>query len=296
MDRMRRHLLQAALAGLALGAARARAGEALLFGATPVILDEQAQFLSAWQGYLEARLHRPVRFVQRGSYREIVVLLLTGKLDFAWLCGYPYVRYKKQLELVAVPLYLGEPLYRSYLITPSDDRVTRGIQDLRERVFAFSDPDSNSGWLVPQAELKRQGIDSAYFFSRSFYTWGHRRVIQAVGAGLAQGGAVDGYIWDTLSVLHPELTRATRIAWRSEPFGFPPIVAAQGQPSGAVEQMRKVLTDMASDATGRTLLASLNLNGFVRGDPQLFDGIEANWHFLERRSSANIGSNGGSAG
>ncbi len=295
MDLMRRRLLQATAAGLALGALDARAESPLLFGTTPVILDEQARFLSAWQSYLEARLHRPVRFVQRGSYREIVVLLLTGKLDYAWLCGYPYVRYKKQLDLVAVPLYRGEPLYRSYLIIPSDDRITRGIQDLRERVFAFSDPDSNSGWLVPQAELKRQGIDSAYFFSRSFYTWGHRRVIQAVGAGLAQGGAVDGYIWDTLSVLHPELTRATRIAWRSELFGFPPIVAAQGQPKNAVEQVRKILTDMTSDPAGRTLLASLNLNGFVRGEPKLFDDIETNWHFLERRSSASIGGNGGGA-
>lgn len=283
MDAMRRRLLKAALAGWAMGPLRAGADTPLQFGTTPVILDEQAQFLSAWQSYLEARLRRPVRFVQRGSYREIVVLLLTGKLDFAWLCGYPYVRYRQQLERVAVPLYRGEPLYRSYLITPADDRATRSILDLRGRVFAFSDPDSNSGWLVPQAELKRHGGDSAHFFGRSFYTWGHRRVIQAVGAGLAQGGAVDGYIWDTLAALHPELTRATRVVWRSEPFGFPPIVAAHGQTRGSVEAMRRVLLNMQVDPAGRLLLARLNLDGFVLGDDALFHGIEANWHFLESR-------------
>lgn len=285
MDVIRRRLLKAALAGWALGPLRARADEPLLFGTTPVILDEQAQFLGTWQSYLEARLRRPVRFVQRGSYREIVVLLLTGKLDFAWLCGYPYVRYKHQLERVAVPLYRGEPLYRSYLITPADDRVTRSILDLRGRVFAFSDPDSNSGWLVPQAELKRQDENSAYFFSRSFYTWGHRRVIQAVGAGLAQGGAVDGYIWDTLAALHPEFTRATRVAWRSESFGFPPIVASPGQSRDSVEAMRRVLLNMQVDPAGRALLARLNLDGFARGSDALFRGIEANWHFLESRGA-----------
>ncbi len=285
MDAMRRRLLKAALAGWALGPLRAGADAPLQFGTTPVILDEQAQFLSAWQSYLEARLRRPVHFVQRGSYREIVVLLLTGKLDFAWLCGYPYVRYRHQLERVAVPLYRGEPLYRSYLITPTEDRATRTILDLRGRVFAFSDPDSNSGWLVPQTELKRQGENSAYFFSRSFYTWGHRRVIQAVGAGLAQGGAVDGYIWDTLATLHPELTRTTRVAWRSEPFGFPPIVAAPSQAGDSVEAMRRVLLNMQVDPAGRILLARMNLDGFTPGTDALFHGIEANWHFLENQGA-----------
>ncbi len=83
----------ATAAGLALlGTTPARAASRpLLFGTTPVFLDEQAQFLAAWQAWLEAYLGRPVRFVQRANYREITELLLAGKLDLAWLCGYPYV-------------------------------------------------------------------------------------------------------------------------------------------------------------------------------------------------------------
>lgn len=277
----RRILLKAAAASLGAAALSARADvdrPPLLFGTTPVILDEQAAFLERWRIYLETLLRRPVRFVQRGSYREILVMLASAKLDCAWLCGYPYVRMKDRLDLVAVPVYAGQPLYRAYLVVSADDRATRSILDLRGKVFAFSDPDSNSGWLVPQVELKQAGEDASHFFKKSFYTWGHRKVIEAVAAGLARGGAVDGYIWDSLARLHPELTGATRVAWRSPTYGFPPIVARRGAEGG--EALRHALLEMSHTPPGQALLARLNLDGFVPGDDGLFAGIETNWRYL----------------
>ncbi len=281
MHPARRTLLKAALAGLAATALPVRAGvdkTPLLFGVTPVILDEQAEFLERWRIYLETLLRRPVRFVQRGSYREILVMLAGGKLDCAWLCGYPYVRMKAELELVAVPLYAGKPVYRAYLIVPAGDHATRSILDLRGRVFAYSDLDSNSGWLTPQVELKRAHEDASRFFRKTFYTWGHRKVIEAVAAGLAQGGAVDGYIWDSLAHLHPELTGATRVAWRSPEYGFPPIVARRGLAGTA--RVREALIRMSGNPPGQALLARLNLDGFSAGRPGLYDDIEANWRLL----------------
>lgn len=280
MDKARRNLLKLLVAGLSPWPWPARAETPLLFGITPVILDEQADFLGRWQQYLEARLQRPVRFTQRSSYREILNLLLTGKLDCAWLCGYPYVRQKPHLDLLAVPLYAGQPYYRSYLIVPVEDRTTHYIADLQGKVFAYSDPDSNSGWLTTQVELKRAGTDSSRHFRKAFFTWSHRKVVEAVAAGLAQGGAVDGYIWDTLAWLHPELTQGTRVAWRSELFGFPPLVTAEHVPSHERDVLRKALLHMHIDPRGKTLLGELNLDGFQAGTPALFNGIEANWHFV----------------
>ncbi|MGQ9862562.1 MAG: substrate-binding domain-containing protein [Thiobacillaceae bacterium] len=281
IDIKRRTVLTGAL-GLAASFLRpAQAGKPLLFGTTPVFLDEQTQFLAAWKGWLEARLGRSVHFVQRASYREITERLLADELDLAWLCGYPYVRHRQKLHLVAVPSYQGAPRYRAYLITPSEDTRTRTIEDLRDRVFAYSDPDSNSGWLVPQVTIKRLGHDPGHFFRKTFFTWSHRRVVEACAAGLARGGAVDGYIWDTLARQHPDLTRATRVVWWSETYGFPPIVAAPGISRAHLEELRQVMLGMTGDARGRQLLAQLNLDGFVEASPALYDGIERNWRFLE---------------
>ena len=244
-------------------------------GLTPVFLDDQAAFLGVWREYLQQRLHTSVAFVRRGSYRQIVEMLQTGALDFAWLCGYPYVRHRQELRLLAVPLYRSKPLYQSYLIVPRADTATRSILDLRGKVFAYSDPDSNSGYLYPQYALRQLKERPDAFFSRTFFTWSHRAVVEAVAVGLAQAGAVDGYVWDTLAKVHPAITRDTQVVQRSPEFGFPPFVARAAASGSGFAAMQEVLVGMARDPEGTALLKRLNLDGFTAGEPRLYDTVAA---------------------
>lgn len=271
---LRRFVYAAALPvfpGLQIGAAELTAD--IRIGLTPVFLDDQLDFLKKLRGYLTDRLGKPVQFVQRGSYREIVELIRTGKIDFAWLCGYPYVRFKRDMKLLAVPLYHGNPLYQSYLIVPAGDTRTTSLQDLGGKMFAYSDPDSNSGYLYPQYQLLQAGVNPVTFFARTFFTWSHRKVIEAVGVGLAQGGAVDGYVWDMLAAVHPELTAATRVVSRSTELGYPPFVARASIAPDTFQKMQQVLLSMSGDAQGTELLKVLQLDGFIEGNDQLFNGI-----------------------
>ena len=274
LKRNRRRLLCGATASMALRAMPVRAATGVLrFGTTPVILDDQLSLLSTWKQYLEARLGRPVHFVQRGSYREILDLLLNGNVDVAWVCGYPYVVYERQLVLVAMPTYQGAPLYQSYLIVPERDTVTRHITDLPGRVFAFSDPLSNSGHLVPRYQLIEAGRQPTQFFRRYFFTFAHRKVVEAVQVVLADGGSVDGYVWDTLAKQQPSATAGVRIAWKSSRFGFPPMVARLSLPAEDREAVTLALLAMQESDAGVQLLRGLNIDGFERGSPSIFDGI-----------------------
>lgn len=245
----------------------------LRIGLAPVFLDNQPDFLENWRGYLVAELERPVVFVQRGSYREIVELLNQSQLDAAWLCGFPFVRHERRLKLLAVPLFQGRPLYRSYLIVPASDTRTENLFGLRGKVFAYSDPDSNSGYLYTQHALAQIREHSKVFFARTFFTWSHRKVVEAVAVELANGGAVDGYVWETLRRSHPELTSKTRVVEQSPEFGFPPFVARASLPDADLAALRRVLVAMHNDGEGKKLLAQLNLDGFVPGERKLFDGI-----------------------
>lgn len=257
-----------------LHAAEPPAAPALRIGLTPVFLDDQISFLNQWRDYLERQLGQPVAFVQRSSYREVVEMLRERQLDFAWLCGYPYVRNRDFMRLVAVPLYQGEPLYQSYLIVPAANKQTRSLTDLQHKNFAFSDPDSNSGHLYTEYLLSLRNEKPASFFGRTFYTWSHRKVVEAVAAGLADGGAVDGYVWETLALSHPELTAQTRIVDKSRKFGHPPIIAGPAASSGQISELQRVLFGMSRDKAGAGLLRTLNLDGFVPGEAALFDDIE----------------------
>jgi phosphonate transport system substrate-binding protein len=274
MHLVRRLVQWLVLVWLAVAAGGAASADALRIGLTPVFLDEQAAFVERWRAYLQQKLRRPVSFVQRANYREIVDLLREDKIDFAWVCGYPYVRYRPQMKLLAVPVYRGRPLYQSYIIVPASDTHSAGLSDLRGKVFAFSDPDSNSGYLYPQFALMDAKDSPTSFFRRTFFTWAHRKVVESVAIGLAQAGAVDGYVWETLNRTHPALTQRTRIIQKSPEFGFPPFVARASIPERDFAQMQKVLLEMQREPAGTMLLSSLDLDGFVAGDPRLFGGIE----------------------
>lgn len=270
----RRRLLQVAAAAVSVPRfARADGRPPLRFGTTPVFLDDQLALLGTWQAHLESALRRPVQFVQRGSYRQIVDLLLSDGIDVAWLCGFPFVLNEPRLRLVAVPLYQGQPLYRSHLVVPASDSATRNVLDLRGKVFAYSDPQSNSGYLVPRVELIRASESPDRFFRRAFYTFGHRKVVEAVQVGLAQAGSVDGYVWDTLQQQHRGSTDGVHVAWRSTEHGFPPIVARRSLDVDEAEQVAAALIDMPRRETGRALLQRLNIDGFTLGKPELFDSI-----------------------
>lgn len=261
----------ASLPGIALAQTKP-----LRIGLTAVILADQAAFLSRWSAYLGARIGRIVLFVARDSYQSIIDLLLAGELDAAWICGYPYVRYERHLHLLAVPLYRGEPLYQSYLIRREPQAPQyppiRTWSDVRGKVFAYSDPLSNSGWLVAQHELASARV-AARDFKRFFFAHGHRNVAEAVAAGLADAGSIDGYVWETMRLQHMSATAHTDVVWRSAPHGFPPLVIPRGAHRATSNALQRALLDMSGDATGGTLLRALNLDGFVSGTPKLFDSI-----------------------
>lgn len=252
-------------------------------GTTSVILDDQLGFLHAWRDYLQPRLGRPVVFVQRGSYREITSLLMADELDFAWVCGYPYVRNKATLALLALPNFGGKPLYRSYLIVPATDTATRDFAGLSGRVFAYSDPDSNSGFLVPQFEMLRAGINPQSHFRKTFFTYAHRNVVRAVAEGVANGGAVDGYVWETLALRSPQLTSRTRVVSMSDEYGFPPIVARRSIERSTQDRFRDILLAMPRDSEGRSLLRELNLDGFLPPDESRFAGIARALEYVAAR-------------
>lgn len=282
----RRSVLTALCAtGMAAVPGAVAAGPApLRFGLTPVFLDSDAELLGALEGYLAGRLERSVALVKRRTYQEITTLLLTGQVDAAWICGFPYVQFRSQLALVAVPVYRGEPLYRSYVIVHEGDPAP-DLDGLRGQVHAFSDPDSNSGFLVTRYLLATMKETPASFFRRSFFTYGHRNVVRAVASGLAQSGSVDGYVWDVMAEMEPGLVARTRVLHRSEPLGFPPI-ACQSARLGTplVRALREALIGMRDDAVGREVLHLLRLDGFAVGAPSLFDGIAAMHDFVKMQS------------
>lgn len=277
VSRSRQLSRRAVLAGTAVlalnGLTPVRAQAPVSFGLTPVFLDSDIQLLAELEAYLASHLGRPVNLVKRRTYQEITAMLLSEQLDAAWICGFPLVQHANQLSLVAVPNWQGKPLYRSYIIAGVDDPV-ESFDEMRGYVHAFSDPDSNSGFLVTRHLLTTMHERPETFFSRYFFTYGHRNVIRAVAAGLAQCGSVDGYVWEVVREIEPALTEKTRVVRKSELLGFPPVACnVRRRETETVTAIRSALVTMNATNEGRKLLSTLRLDGFTPGDMSLFAGI-----------------------
>lgn len=269
---MKRRRFVGAVAALAAGPSIGAHTPTIRFGITAVFLYDRLRMLGRWQSYLEAACDARVEFIQRGVYSPIIDGLRAGQIDFAWICGYPYVLHAREFRLVAVPLWRNRPLYQSYLIAGGGSSAT-GLADLRGRNFAFSDPLSNSGYLYVRYLLAQQKLRVDEYFGRSFFAHSHPNVVEAVAEGLAEAGAVDGYVWDVLAEVVPAMTLRTRVLQRSPDFGFPPIVAAAHVDVATRARVQQALLAMHESADGRAVLNELRLDRLEAGSPALFDSI-----------------------
>jgi phosphonate transport system substrate-binding protein len=259
-----------------------RAAAEISVGLTPVVLNDDLALLAGLKAYLESAIGRPVKLSLKRTYQEITTLLVSGQLDAAWICGYPYVAFQDRLELVAVPLWRGEPLYQSYVIVGANSPA-QTFDDLGGGVHAFSDPDSNSGYLVTAAGLAERGVRPEAFFNRVFFTYGHRNVVRAVAAGLADSGSVDGYVWEVMAAAEPDMIGMTRVIRKSEPLAFPPVATLRGGLSRPeVFALQQAFIGMAGNSGGQQVLTLLQLDGFVQAKPDIFNTIAAKADLVRR--------------
>jgi phosphonate transport system substrate-binding protein len=214
--------------------------------------------------YLAKKLDRPVELVQRRTYAEINDLVESGLVDMAFVCTSAYVagHDKFGMELLAAPQVNGETVYYSVLVVPADS-LAQSMADLQGKVFAFTDPISNTGRNYPTYLVQQLGSTPEQFFARTFFTYSHDDALRAVASGLADGAAVDSLVYDFAILREPELAQQTRIIHRSPPFGIPPVVVRPGLRPQLKADLQSLLIDMGNGAEGRQALQVIGVEKFV---------------------------------
>jgi phosphonate transport system substrate-binding protein len=138
-----------------------------------------------FQKLLQDTLGIPVKLFPAADYAGVMQAIAAGQVDGtefspsafagAWLdcqCVQPTV----------VPLEKdGTVYYISVMVTRKDSGIT-SLAQMKGHSLAFADPNSASGYLIPSATLKADGIDLAdgAYFSRTGFAGGHEQGIVAV--------------------------------------------------------------------------------------------------------------------
>ncbi|MGO9117967.1 MAG: phosphate/phosphite/phosphonate ABC transporter substrate-binding protein [Desulfomonilaceae bacterium] len=221
-----------------------------------------------------AEVGKPVELVQRKTYKEINELLNRGEVDLAFLCSGPYAAAKDnaEFELIATPEIGGSHFYQAYLIVNERSPFNR-LEDLKGRTFAFTDPDSNTGRLVPTYWLSEIGERPETFFREAIYTYSHDNSIEAVAKGMVDGASVDSMVWNYFSKHDPALTSSTRIIKKSDYYGIPPLVVSRKLPENIKIPVRELLFSLHTREDGKRILDQLMIDRFVEPRDTWYDSI-----------------------
>ena len=226
--------------------------------------------------YIANKLGRQIQLVQRKTYGEINELIGMGQIDLAFICSGPYAGGKEKFgfQALAMPRVRGSHLYQAYLIVNKDSPFQK-LDDLRGKSFAFTDPESNTGKLVPTYWLNKTGTGVEDFFGKTIYTYSHDNSIRAVAMSLVDGAAVNGQVWEYYNHNDPVFTTKTRIIKISQPFGNPPVVASAHLSNQMKAHIRSLLLEMHLDPDGKKILDELMIDGFIAPIEECYDPILA---------------------
>lgn len=226
--------------------------------------------------YVQEKIGVKVVYVDREGYAEINEMLKDGFLDAAFVCSGPYVDGHAQfgLELLAAPQAYGQTVYHSYVIVPKGSPV-RSFAELRGKRFAFTDPLSNSGKLVPTYMLARMNETPKSFFKEFVFTKAHDKSIKAVAQQAVDGAAVDSLIWEFLNATNPEFTAQTRIVEKSPPYAIPPVVVPGNLAPELKARLRGAFLNAHTDPTGREMLRKMKIDRFVPIEDGAYDSVRA---------------------
>ena len=214
----------------------------------------------------------PARLVRGRSFAQ----LTDGSVDFAFVCGLPYVRLSGDgVCAIAAPVvtgdrYGGRPIYFSDVIVPADSSA-RSFGDLRGSVWAYNEPDSHSGYLITLHHLLEMG-ETADFFDRWVRTGYHQESIRRVAAGEVDASAVDSQVLAVELRDHPELADRLRVIDVLGPSTIQPLVAAPGTTDSMRHDVQAGVCAVGADDEDRARLSACLVDRFAAiGDADYAD-------------------------
>jgi len=241
---------------------------------------------------IEAELGVPVKVFTPADYDGVIQGLLGGTLDYAWLGASAYAKvYLTDPEAVEVKLTKqnvdGSTGYYAIGFTRKDTGIT-SMDEAKGKVFAFADPNSTSGYLVPGAELAAKYGDLKSYFSEVKMSGGHEQTIVGVangdfdagvswadGLGNWEDGYNSGAFRKAADAGLVDMSNLVEI-WRSTLIPEGPMVVRKALPQDVKDKVTELTANIwETDPECAYAVAAGEAKDFVPVEHKAYDGILA---------------------
>ena len=175
------------------------------------------------------------------DYNGTIEALRNGHVDVALLGPFSYVLATTQapVEAFAVTVIAKtmRPSYKSIIIARKDSPIN-SINDLKGHTYAFVDPGSTSGYMVPAAAFKKLGITPEKDFKQVMYSGGHDATIVAVGEGKVEAGSVADRIFERGCAKGLADCSKIKTIWESPDIWNDPVLYRKNMPEDLKKKIR----------------------------------------------------------
>lgn len=232
--------------------------------------------------YLES--HTPYKYKMSipASYVAVVEAFGTKRADVASIntFGYILAHEKYGAEARMTLLRFGEATYQAQIIARADGPI-KSLQDINGKKFAFVDPASASGFLLPQKLFRDLNIKP----KETMFAMRHDSVVSMVYQGQVDAGATyyspkqDGKLQDARRLVltqFPDVEDKVKILKLTEPVPNDPFVFRKELPEEIKQAIIKALFEYIETPEGKVAFDQVaGVNGLRLATDKDYDGMRA---------------------
>lgn len=209
--------------------------------------DEMLRSYEPIKEYLSEKLGIPVEIQVTSDYTAAIEAMRAKHIDMAWFGPFSYIIAANVANAEAIVNGVRRSDngsgYHSIIVVKADSGIET-LEDLKGKSFAFVDPASTSGNLIPRKLLLDNGIDPDKDFSMTYYAGTHNAVEYAVANGKVDAGADSDNSYDRMvkeGQIDPEINK---IIFKSQTIEGSPIVVRGDLPAEFKTKIQNILLNM----------------------------------------------------
>lgn len=239
--------------------------------------ESQDNLKPKWEPFLaamEEEIGRPVNGFFATDYAGVIEAMGAGKIQLAWYGGKSYIEAADRSDAEAFAQTVNEDGtkgYYSHLITnkenpivgdidleagDGDEYVTENSENL---TFAFNDPNSTSGFLVPSYYVfAEKGVNPEQAFSELIFAGSHEATAQAIANNQVDVATNNSESMAVLEESDPAAFENVQIIWTSPVIPSDPLAYRNDLPDCLKDEIK----DFFYNYKDPEVLGALDWQGF----------------------------------
>lgn len=253
------------------------------------VLEDTGRILKA---KLEEMTPYKYKFAVPSSYVAVVEAFGTKRADVASINTFGYIMAHEKYNVDAAITFVrhGSETYKAQIIARADSGINK-IEDFKGKKFAYVDPASTSGYLLPAKLFKERNVEP----SETMFAQKHDNVVTMVYQKQVDGGATfysppdNGKIEDARRLVKtqfPDVEDVVKIVELTEAIPNDPIAMRHDLPAEMKEKIIQALVDFQKTEQGNKVFYDIyGITGMVRTTNDRYDGVRKMLETLGKKAS-----------